>query len=115
MMKKVLSLLVLCLAMSLSTASHAGTFMAGAKVWYGFWDSAIGTYGAEYADRTLESFFLDSYDPEYGAVYWFDFRADTKTGKGVLAGPMLSYQTDDGRWTISFAWMDGVWFFFTRV
>ena len=33
--------------------------------------------------------------------------ADAENGKGFLAGPLVSYQTDDRLWTVSLAFM---WF-----
>jgi len=72
--------------------------MLGAKVWQSWWDSAVGDYTAEAADASLEELFAEG-------GYLADFRSDPKQGDGILGGPMLSYQTDDGLWTMSLAWM----------
>ncbi len=97
-MKNTIYLLVVCLFLTLSTTSNAGTIMLGAKVWQSWWDSAVGDHTAEAADASLEELFAEG-------GYLADFRSDPKQGDGILGGPMLSYQTDDGLWSMSLAWM----------
>ena len=73
----------------MSTAgAHAGTFIAGAKSWFAFWESGMVN---QYEELMKESLPLES------------FKKDT--GKGFLAGPLLGYQSDDGKWSYGFAAM----------
>ncbi|MCP4011339.1 MAG: hypothetical protein GY726_17705 [Proteobacteria bacterium] len=58
-MKNTIYLLVVCLFLTLSTTSNAGTIMLGAKVWQSWWDSAVGDYTAEAADASLEELFAE--------------------------------------------------------
>lgn len=70
--------------------TELGTFFAGAKFWYTFWDSgALKWYGDQLASI---------YD-NWGVPT----TVETKTGTGYLAGPLFGYQTPNGKWNISFA------------
>lgn len=82
----------------------AGTLMVGGKAWFALWDSEWGQKLAELADFEIATFY--SY-LTYGT--YTDAKATSKaeTGKGFLAGPLVSYQTDDRLWTMSLAVM---WF-----
>ena len=79
------------LAMSLllqPATSLAGTFIVGAKGWYTIWDSGI----------------LDWLEKDIGLSFQqnrVQFRADRDPGNGFLAGPLLGYLTDDGKWSVS--------------
>jgi len=72
------------------TSLHAGQFMLGVKGWYTSWDSSI----------------LDWFEQDIA----LDFRnrrltlqADNDPGTGYLSGPLFGYQTDNGKWSFSFA------------
>ena len=70
--------------------SKAGTFMVGAKYWHANWDSAI----------------LDWFEKDIGGGFkalGVELQSDIDTGTGYLAGPIFSYQTDDGSLAISIA------------
>jgi hypothetical protein len=97
-MRKTISMLIVCLFLTVSATSNAGTLMLGVKGWYTWWDSAIGDFTTKAADASIEEFFGD-----FGLSA--DLRSDTDQGDGILAGPLLSYQTDDGLWSMSLAWM----------
>lgn len=82
----------------------AGTIMLGAKAWFAVWGSEFGNTLAEIGDRELASeysyFYYGTYDDAIAS-------SKAETAKGILAGPLVSYQTDDRLWTISLAFM---WF-----
>lgn len=68
----------------------AGTFITGAKAWYTQWDSAI----------------LDWFEQDI--AHGFSQNRLTLTavkdpGEGYLAGPLIGYIKDDGKWSFSFA------------
>jgi len=67
-------------------------------LWYTWWDSALGDFAAKAADDSVEELFAEVYLP-------LEMRSDPNQGKGILGGPMISYQTDDGLWSMSLAWM----------
>jgi hypothetical protein len=71
-------------------AADRGTFYAGTKAWYTMWDSgALKWYG----NQLSENF----------QGWGIPISVDTKTGTGYLAGPLLGYQTANGKWNFSFA------------
>ena len=72
------------------TFSTAGTFIGGAKGWYTSWDSAV----LKWFEKDIAAGFR-----EMG----LDLNVSSDAGSGYLAGPLLSYQTDDGKWSFSFA------------
>ncbi|MFW5771262.1 MAG: hypothetical protein ACOCX9_07475 [Spirochaetota bacterium] len=74
----------------MSTAgAHAGTFIAGAKSWFAFWESGVINQYEKRMKKTIPT--LESIDKE--------------PGKGFLAGPLLGYQTDNGKWSFGMAAM----------
>ena len=84
-------LLSLVLACAFSpVTSNAGTFMVGTKYWHADWDSAI----------------LDWFEKDIGGGFktlGVELQSDIDTGSGYLAGPIFSYQTDDGNLAVSLA------------
>jgi len=99
-MREVIYISIILLVLAISTRSHAGTLMVGAKGWYTWWDSALGDFAAMAADLSLEEFIVEE---GWGSIV--DLKSDPKQGSGFLAGPLLSYQTADGNWSTSLAWM----------
>ncbi len=92
-MKKTCSIvwiLVFFLAFPLAKA-EAGTFLLGAKYWYTKWDSGVLDWISQNTVKGLKN------------LYDWDIHSSTGTGTGFLAGPLLGYQTTDGKWNISFA------------
>jgi len=70
--------------------SDAGTFMVGTKYWHANWDSAV----------------LDWFEKDIGGGFktlGVELQSDIDTGSGYLAGPIFSYQTDDGNVAVSLA------------
>lgn len=70
--------------------SYAGTVFVGAKAWYAEWDSGI----------------LDWLENDIGISFSqnrLSFKAERDVGDGYLVGPMIGYQTDDRKWSFSFA------------
>jgi opacity protein-like surface antigen len=86
-------LLLLLLLIPPFTAAEAGTFMLGAKGWYhATWDSAPLNIVA----KQLSEFSLG--DPEAERI-----ENEAISGSGYMAGPVLGYQTDNGKLSFSFA------------
>ena len=81
----------------LCTKTEAGTFTIGAKYWYETtWDSGyLGIFVPMYTDNLRNSQDFTFENIEYEAL----------VGSGYLAGPLLGYQTDNGRWSFSIAAM----------
>lgn len=78
------------LLVNIPLPTEAGTFMVGVKGWYTSWESSI----------------LDWFDKNYIAElasYGVKLSTDIDDGSGYLAGPLISYQSDDGKWSASFA------------
>jgi hypothetical protein len=71
-------------------ASRAGTSFVGVKYWSTSWDSGV----LNWLEKDIASSFISN-----GAV----FTADSKPGSGYLAGPLFGYQSDDNKWSVSFA------------
>lgn len=70
--------------------SEAGTFMIGVKSWHTTWESSV----LDWFEKDLIADFASAGRTLYT---WKD------DGSGYLAGPLISYQTDDGKWSVSFA------------
>ena len=87
----ILSILMVFLFPSLS---QAGTFMVGMKGWYTSWDSAFAKSLGKVVHDDLES----GTTPIPNTV-------TINTGTGYLAGPLVGYQTEDRKWSISAAGM----------
>ena len=68
----------------------AGTWFAGFKYWDAEWDSGI----LDWFEKDLATSFLQSRG---------QFSAHRNPGEGYLAGPLLGYQTDNGKWSFSAA------------
>lgn len=79
----------------------AGTLMLGAKAWFAVWGSEFGQTAADQANLTLDEIYQDETTRPSQTT------ANAENGKGYLAGPLVSYQTDDRLWTVSLAFM---WF-----
>ena len=67
---------------------YAGTFIAGAKSWFAFWESGVIN---QYEKRMKTSTTIESIEKD--------------PGKGFLAGPLIGYQADDGKWSFGLAIM----------
>jgi hypothetical protein len=86
------AIVVACSVCLLPVTLQAGTFVAGAKLWYAYWDSAI----------------LDWFSKDVAVgfnVLGVPVTSNIDTGDGYLAGPVLGYQTDDGSLSFTFAAM----------
>ena len=85
--------LVFAAAMAPSNA-HAGTWMVGGKAWIAVWDSFLPDIFDD----------MEDYDEHFDDTYIFSIdRADP--GTGFLIGPMIGYQSADGLWSFSAAFM----------
>lgn len=71
-------------------SSEAGTFMFGVKGWYTTWESSV----VDWFDKNITGEF---------AALGVDISTDSDDGSGYLAGPLISYQSNDGKWSASFA------------
>jgi hypothetical protein len=103
-MKKTIVISIICLFFTVPVTSNAGTMMLGAKSWYTWWDSAVSEFGARETNKVFEALLSDAsefIDIDIDS----EIRFDQKDGDGILYGPMLSYQTDDGLWSFSLAFM----------
>lgn len=72
-----------------ASATERGTFYAGAKFWYTIWDSGALEWFGDLVDSFYRSFDVP-------------ITVDSETGTGYLAGPLLGYQTPNGKLNISF-------------
>lgn len=70
--------------------SEAGTWLVGAKGWYTSWDSGI----LDWLEKDIALSFQQNR---------VQFAASKDPGSGFLAGPLLGYQADDGKWSLSVA------------
>lgn len=68
----------------------AGTFMLGAKGWYVNWESSV----LDWFEQDIKADFASA-----GQV----LSTSKENGTGYLAGPLMSYQTDNGNWSFSLA------------
>lgn len=68
---------------------YAGTFIAGAKSWFAFWESGVIS---QYEKR------MKKFNPDLKSI-------EKDPGMGFLAGPLLGYQADDGKWSFGLAAM----------
>ncbi len=93
-MKKRISVLTLALALTFSASINltAGTVMVGGKAWFAYWDSSIAQFFGEY----MSDYFADA------GIY---NEVTVEPGIGYLAGPLVGYQTEDGKWSASGALM----------
>jgi len=91
MNRKTILLVIFILLLFFSPATtNAGNFIVGAKGWYASWDSSI----------------LDWFEQDIALDFMnrrLTLTADSDPGTGYLAGPLLGYQTDSGKWSFSFA------------
>lgn len=104
-MKKSYLFVVLAVVFAIAlfpVSSNAGTLMIGVKGWYAFWDSAIGEQFSGMADEEIVEYLKD---PAGGNSDDARLSSDIELGRGILVGPLLSYQTDDKLWSVSFALM----------
>jgi hypothetical protein len=76
--------------LSVPAQAHGGTTFLGAKAWYGTWDSGV----LNWLEKDIGSSFQAN-----GVA----FQANSDPGTGYLAGPLFGYQTDDNKWSFSFA------------
>jgi hypothetical protein len=74
------------------TPAAAGTYFLGVKGWYTTWDSGI----LDWLEEDIATTFAENR---------LEFEADRDPGDGHLIGPLLGYQTDDGKWSYSLAVM----------
>ena len=70
----------------------AGTYFLGVKGWFATWDSGI----LDWLEEDIATTFTQNR---------LVFDADRDPGDGYLVGPLLGYQTDDGKWSFSLALM----------
>jgi opacity protein-like surface antigen len=80
------------LVFSAALVPASATVMLGVKTWYAVWDSAFAKSFGIY----LHEYFEDNGFPNSLTV---------DPGTGYLAGPLVGYQTDDGKWSFSLAYM----------
>jgi hypothetical protein len=73
------------------TAAAAGTYFLGVKGWFATWDSGI----LDWLEEDIATTFAENR---------LEFEADRDPGD-CLVGPLLGYQTDDGKWSYSLAIM----------
>ena len=66
--------------------------MASIKFWYASWDSAV----LDWFEQDLAAGFREN---------GIALEADSDPGDGYLAGPLVSYQTENGKWSFSGAFM----------
>jgi long-subunit fatty acid transport protein len=91
MNQKTILLVIFILLFCFSPATvAAGNFIVGVKGWYASWDSSI----LDWFEQDIAQDFMDRR---------LSLTADSDPGTGYLAGPLLGYQTDDGKWSFSFA------------
>ena len=64
--------------------------MFGVKGWYTSWESSV----LDWFEKNLIADF---------ASRGVDLSTDIDNGSGYLAGPLVSYQSDDGKWSASLA------------
>jgi len=83
-------IVLVLLLVTFPVISEAGTFMFGAKAWYTTWESSV----LDWFEKNLIADFAST-----GRT----ISTDKDDGSGYLAGPLLSYQSDDGKWSASFA------------
>ncbi len=89
--KKLIIIIIIIFIVAINPlASEAGTFMVGAKGWYTTWEASI----LDWFEKDIAVNFMET-----GAA----LLADKDPGYGYLAGPLLGYQTDNGKWSISIA------------
>jgi hypothetical protein len=74
------------------TTAVTGTYFLGVKGWYATWDSGI----LDWLEEDIATTFAENR---------LVFEADRDPGDGYLIGPLLGYQTDDGKWSYSLAIM----------
>ncbi len=70
----------------------AGTWFAGAKGWYAWWDSSV----LEWFEKDITGKFLEA---------GLELTTSKDPGTGYLLGPTVGYQTDDQKWSFSLALM----------
>lgn len=66
--------------------------MVGLKGWYASWDSAV----LDWFEQDLAAGFAEN---------GVNLQADSDSGDGYLLGPLVSYQTEGGKWSFSLAVM----------
>ena len=82
---------IIALTLVLTPAiGSAGTWLGGVKYWYVTWDSGI----MDWLNEDLAISFQENGLP---------LDVDREAGSGFLAGPLLGYQSDDGKWSASIA------------
>lgn len=91
-MKNILKKLVPLVGLFILLPVHAGagTYYTGVKWWQTSWDSAI----------------LDWFEKDIGETYRanrLQLTAHKDAGDGYLAGPLLGYQSNDRKWSVSFS------------
>lgn len=91
-MKKNIRVIILVLGLSVLCHGNAaaGTFILGVKYWHADWDSAI----LDWFEKDISLSFQENR---------LQLKAESDPGQGYLYGPLLGYQTDNGKWTFSFA------------
>jgi len=91
-MKKITQLILIVFITLNFFPSYAtsGTYLFGVKYWHADWDSAILDWFEEDIAKSFEENRLP-------------LTADSDPGQGHLYGPLFGYQTDNGKWTFSFA------------
>jgi len=77
----IIALAVTCIICVMPAQGRAGTFIVGAKTWTAMWDSWMG--------QNMEA----------------TAGGEAELGIGIMAGPVLGYQTDEGTWSVSAAIM----------
>ena len=88
----IISLIIACVITFCPVISEAGTYMVGVKGWFASWDSAV----LDWFEKDIAAGFMDN-----GIV----LMTEKDPGTGYLSGPLLSYQSGDGKWSFSLALM----------
>jgi hypothetical protein len=100
-MKKyfIFGLFLVC-GMLLGTAAFAGTLSVGAQGWYVNWDSGLAKMNAQVVEtqlrRELDAAKNDGTFTEF--VNYQGLDVGDPESSGFLAGPRISYQTEDRQW-----------------
>jgi hypothetical protein len=89
-MKKLIIIYIIGILYLFPLNTTAGTYITGMKYWEAKWDSAILDWFEEDIAISFEENRLQ-------------FSGHKSTGDGYLAGPLIGYQTDDQKWSFSFA------------
>lgn len=90
--------LFLACGMLISTSAFAGTLSVGAQAWYVKWDSGLASMNAQMVEAQLRRE-LDKGVLNLGEMTSYEgLEIGDPESSGFLAGPRVSYQTEDKKW-----------------